>query len=190
MDIQTRARNILTPPAQEWRVIAEESSDVASLLRDYAAPLSAISAICRWLGVSIVGVSAPFLGTIRTGIVRGAANAVVTWVFGLVGAWLAAIVIERLAPTFGSRGNTTQALKLVVYSWTPVWIAGVLYLIPPLAPLLLIAALYAIYLFYVGLPIVMHTPADRVVPYIVVSALVVFVVAMCVGLVASAIVTL
>jgi hypothetical protein len=36
----------------------------------------------------------------------------------------------------------------------------------------------------------MHTPADRVVPYMVVSALVVFVVAVCVGLVASAIVTL
>src|SRR5262245_17205767 len=118
MDIQTRARNILTQPAEEWRAIAGESSDVASLLRDYAAPLSAIPAICRWLGMSLIGVSMPFLGSYRVGLVRGAASAVVTWVLGLVGAWIAAIIIEKLAPTFNSRGNTAQALKLVVYAST------------------------------------------------------------------------
>ena len=81
-------------------------------------------------------------GAIRVGVVRGFANAVVTWVFALVGAWIAAIVIEKLAPTFQSKGSTAQALKLVVYSMTPVWVAGVLYLVPQLGPLVVIAALY------------------------------------------------
>jgi hypothetical protein len=110
MDLQTRVKNILTQPAREWPVIAEESTDVAALLRDYAAPLSAIPAICQWLGMSIVGQSTFLSGTYRVGIVRGAAMAVVTWIFGLVGAWIAALIIEKLAPSFGSRGNTAQAL--------------------------------------------------------------------------------
>jgi hypothetical protein len=188
MDLQTRAKNILTQPAAEWPVIASESSDVASLLRDYAAPLSAVPAICRWLGMSIIGVSLPFMGTYRVGLIRGFANAVVSWVLGLVGAWLAALVIEKLAPTFQSRGDTAQALKLVVFASTPVWIAGVLNIIPALGVLVILAALYAVYLCYVGVPTVMHTPPDKVVPYMVVSALVMIVVSVVVGAVAGALV--
>jgi len=182
MDLTARVRSILVQPAQEWRKIAAESTDVGSLLSDYAGPLSAISALCGWIGGSIVG-----YGFFRVGLVRGFANAVVTWVFGLVGCWLAAMVIERLAPTFGSRGNTAQALKLVVYASTPVWIAGVLRLFPPLAILSLIAALYGLYLFYIGLPHVMHTPADKVIPYMAVSAIAVIVVVIVFGFFASAI---
>jgi hypothetical protein len=188
MDLQTRAKNILTQPAAEWPTIAAEPSDVASVLRDYAAPLSAVPAICRWLGMSIVGVSVPFMGTYRVGVIRGFANAVVSWVLGLVGAWLAALVIEKLAPIFQSRGDTAQALKLVVFASTPVWIAGVLNIIPALGVLVILAALWAIYLCYLGVPIVMHTPPDKVVPYMVVSALVMIVVSVVVGAVAGALV--
>lgn len=182
MDLQTRVRNILVQPAQEWRTIAAESTDVGTLLRDYAAPLSAIPAICGWLGGSVVG-----YGLFRVGLIRGLVNAIVSWAFGLVGCWLAAMVIEKLAPNFGSRGNTAQALKMVVYASTPVWIAGLLYLIPPLAVVVLIAAFYALYLYYLGLPIVMQTPADKVIPYIVVSAVVVVVVMIVAASIAGAI---
>jgi hypothetical protein len=182
VDVKTRVRNILLQPAQEWPKIAAESADVGSLLTNYAGPLSAIPAVCGLIGGSIVG-----YGFVRAGLVRGIANAVVSWVFGLVGCWLAAIVIEKLAPSFGSRGNTAQALKLVVYASTPIWIAGVLNLIPPLAVLIVIAALYALYLFYVGLPVVMHTPPDKVIPYMAVSAIAVILVMIVFGMFASAI---
>jgi hypothetical protein len=137
--------------------------------------------------MSVIGISLPMVGTYRVGFVRGAVSAVVSWVFGLVGVWIAAFVIEKLAPSFESRGSTAQALKLVVYASTPLWIAGVLNLIPALSVLVLIAGLYAIYLFYLGLPTVMQTPAGKVIPYMVVSALVVIVVTVVVGLCTAAI---
>jgi len=186
MDLQTRVRDILTRPAHAWAVIAGEPADVGSLLRDYAAPLSTIPAICSWLGMSVIGMST-LVGTYRVGIVRGLANAIVAWAFGLAGAWLAAVVIERLAPNFSSRGSTADALKLVVYASTPVWLAGVFNLIPALGVLVLVAALYALYLFYLGLPVVMHTPADKVVPFMAVAAVAVIVVMIVVGMVAGAI---
>jgi len=182
-NLQARVTNILKQPTSEWPVIAAEPADAASLLQGYAAPLAAIPAICRWIGFSVIGMSVPFVGTFRVGIVRGLANAIVYWVFALVGAYIAALVIEKLAPTFKSSGGTIQALKLVVYASTPVWVAGVLSLIPSLSPLIIIAALYAVYVFYLGLPHLMHTPSDQVIPYMVVSALVMVVVTVCLGIV-------
>ena len=53
---------------------------------------------------------------------------------------------------------------------------GVVNLVPAFAPLGLIAVLYAVYLFYLGLPPVMKTPVDQVVPFMAVAALTVIVV--------------
>jgi hypothetical protein len=64
---------------------------------------------------------------------------------------------------------------------TPVWIAGVLNLVPALAPLQFIAGLYAIYLFYLGLPAVLKTPTDKVIPYMLVSAVVIILVTIVIG---------
>jgi hypothetical protein len=188
MSLQTRVVAILTKPADEWRTIAAEPATVEGLMRGYAAPLAAIPAVCQFIGYSLVGIPTPILGTIRIGIARSLVSACLAWVFALVGAWIAAVVIEKLAPTFQSRGDTAQALKLVVYSMTPVWIAGVLNLVPLLAVLGIIAALYAIYLFYLGLPVVMATPAEKVIPYMVVSALVIIIVSFIFTAIAGALV--
>ena len=176
MALQQRVIGILTRPADEWRVIQSEPATVEGLVRNYAAPLAAIPAICRFIGFSLLGFSVPFFGAVRIGIVRSFVGAVVSWVLVLVGAWIAAIVIEKLAPTFKSQGSTAQALKLVVCSMTPVWVAGVLNLVPWLSVLTVIAALYSVYLFYLGLPIIMGTPSDKVIPYMLVSAFVIIVV--------------
>src|SRR5436190_17442432 len=175
MSIQTRAVAILTKPADEWRTIAAESATVEGLMREYAAPLAAIPAIAQ------------FIGLIRFRIVAGFVYAVVSWVFALVGAWIAAVVIEKLAPTFQSKGNTEQALKLVVYSMTPIWIAGVLNLVPALAVLVILAALYAVYLFYLGLTPVMGTPSNQLIPYMVVSAVVIIVISVVLSWILTAI---
>lgn len=181
--LTTRVTNILKQPAQEWPVIAAESADVASLMTGYAAPLAAIPAVCSWIGMSVVG----FGFGIRRGLISGLVAAILSWVFALVGAYVGAFVIEKLAPTFKSSGNTVQALKLVIFASTPVYVAGVLNLIPVLSPLIIIAALYAIYLFYLGVPVLMKTPNDQVIPYMVVSAIVMFVISICLGFFAAAI---
>lgn len=181
MDIQSRAKKILTTPGTEWRVIAQESANVGGLMREYAAPLAAIPAVCQFIGLGLVGMALPFLGTVRVGIGRGLATAVVSWVMALVGVFLAAVIVDRLAPTFKSQSTQAQALKLVMYAYTPVWVAGVLNLVPALAVLILLAALYAVYLFYIGLPVLLKTPSDQVIPYMAVSALVIIVVSIVLG---------
>ena len=167
MNLQARVINILSKPAQEWPAIASETTDVASLYKEYIMPLAAIPAICGFLGMMSIGV---------TRMVSGLAGLIVGYVLSLVGIFLAAFIVDKLAPSFQSSGGMVQALKMVAFASTPTWIAGVLQLIPLLGVLALLAAFYGVYLFYLGLPSVMKTPRDKVVPYMVVSAVVIIVI--------------
>lgn len=188
MDLKTRAANVLTRPAQEWPIIATEPSSPAGIMTSYAGPLSAIPAVCMFLGVTMVGIPTPLLGSLRFSVTQSLSNAIVSWVFGLAAVYLAAIVIDRLAPAFQSKGDPIQALKLVVYAYTPVWLAGVFNLVPgTLAALNVIAVIYAIYLFYLGLPALMHTPPDKVIPYMAVAAILLVVLFVAGGALAGAI---
>jgi hypothetical protein len=165
MNLQTRVKNILLQPASEWPVIAAESADVMGLYRNYIVILAAIPAVCQFLGM------AAFFPVIAL------TTAIASYIIALVSAFIAALVIEKLAPNFGSSGDTTQALKAVAYASTPIWLAGVFRLVWFLGPLAgLIGGLYAIYLFYLGLTPVMKTPKDKVIPYMLVSALVIIVI--------------
>ena len=175
MDLVPRVTNILTKPKQEWPVIASESIDVAMLYKEYIVLLAAVPAICSFIGMTVIGVPIPFFGTMRVGVVSGLTGLVVRYVLSLAAAYVAAIIIEKLAPTFQSQGSTIHALKLVAYASTPAWVAGVLSLFPPLVPLTILAGLYGVYLFYLGLPHLMKTPTDKVIPYMIVSAIVIFV---------------
>jgi uncharacterized membrane protein len=176
MNLQTRVINILSKPAQEWPVIASESADVAALYKEYIIPLAAIPAICGFLGMTLIGVTVPFMGQVRTPMVSGLAGLIVGYVLALVGIFLAAFIVDKLAPSFQSSGGIVQALKMVAFASTPSWVAGVLQLVPLLGALALLAALYGVYLFYLGLPSVMKTPRDKVIPYMVVSAVVIIVI--------------
>ena len=48
---------------------------------------------------------------------------------------------------------------------TPIWLAGVFALIPGLGFLRFLALLYGVYIFWLGLPILMKPPSDRTGPY-------------------------
>jgi len=176
MNLQSRVINIVSKPKQEWPVIASEAADVASLYKEYIVPLSAIPAVCSFLGMTLIGVTIPFVGQFRTPIASGLAGLVVGYVLSLVGVFLAAFIVDKLAPNFQSSGGIVQALKMVAFASTPAWVAGVLQLIPLLGALVWLAVLYGLYLFYLGLPSVMKTPPDKVIAYMVVSAIVVIVI--------------
>ena len=119
------------------------------------------------LGLPLVG---------RLGVVSSLVNSVVSYALQLAAVLMCAFVVEKIAPRFKSSGDIVQAAKLVAYASTPVWIAGVFNISLVLAPLIIIAAIYAVYLYYVGLPHVLKTPSDQVIPFMVVSAIVIIVV--------------
>jgi hypothetical protein len=186
MDLVSRVTNILTKPKQEWPVIASEATDVATLYKEYIVLLAAVPAISSFIGMTAIGVPVPFFGTVRVGVVSGLTSLIVRYVLSLASVYAAAFIIEKLAPTFQSRGDTIAALKLVAYASTPAWVAGILGLFPPLLALGILAGLYGVYLFYLGLPHLMQTPPEKVIPYMIVSAIVIIVMYLIVGAITAA----
>lgn len=182
--LKDRVKRILTDPKSEWPVIEAEATTTEKLYSSYIVPLAAIPAIASFIGMSIIGVG----GFYRVGIVSGIIGAIVSFVLTLVGVYVAALIVNKLAPTFDSTPNDMQALKLVAYAYTAAWVAGIFNIIPLLGGLLaLIGALYSIYLFYIGLPIMMKTPAAKVIPYMVISAVVIIAISIVMGMIAFAI---
>ncbi len=185
-NLQTRVMNILKSPTTEWPVIAAEATDVGKLYREYIMILSAIPVVATFIAYSVIGVSLPFAGMYRRSMMGGISLMLVSYVMGLIGVYVCAVIIEWLAPKFKSSGTRLDALKLVAYASTPVWVAGILNILPLLGLLALLAALYAVYLYYLGLPVMMKTPADQVVIYMIVSAVVIFVVGLVMGMISTA----
>jgi hypothetical protein len=168
MDLIQRAKNICLTPATEWPVIAAEPATPGELLGGYAAPLAAIGSVAGFIGGAIIGRTLPFLGYYRVPMVTALVMAIFTFGMALVGVFLLSLIIDALAPTFGGQKNSSQALKLAVYSYTPAWIAGVLQIFPVLGILGIFAAFYGVYLLYLGLPHLMHSPQDKSIPYTIV----------------------
>jgi len=176
MELVSRAQAILLKPKEEWVKIKGESTSIAQLFTSYAAILAAIPAIAQFIGFGLIGMRVPFYGMFRFGLGTSLARAVVFYVFSLISVYALGFVINALAPSFGSTQNPANAMKLAVYSMTPAWVAGVLYIIPALGILVILASLYGLYILYLGFATpMMETPKDKVVGYLVVSIVVVIV---------------
>jgi hypothetical protein len=165
--LKARVTRILTDPKAEWPLIAAESTSIEQLYRTYIGPLAAIPAIAGFIGGSILA-----FGFFRTPIVTGLLWMGVTFVLTLVGVYVSAFIVDKLAPTFDSRPDMVQALKLTGYACTPAFLGGVFSIIPFLGILAIIPAVYGIYLFYLGLPVLMKTPQSKVIPYMAIAAIV------------------
>ena len=153
MKLVERVRALLLTPRLEWKVIEQEPKTSSDLFIDYVAILAAIPEVARFIGQSFVGDYAP--------IVPSLVRMVVVYLLTFVMVYIIACVINVLAPRFGGRKNFDNALKLSVYSYTPVWLAGIFLLVPGLS-FLTTLGLYGFYLLWIGLPPLLGVPNDGV----------------------------
>jgi hypothetical protein len=177
MNLVERVKGIILSPKTEWPVIAGEPGDAGYLFTNYVAILAAIPAVCGFIGTILIG------GPIGLALL----GAVIHYVLAFVTVYIVALIVNLLAPTFGSQKSFASALKLTVYSYTPSWLAGVFLLIPALS-FLSILGLYGLYLLWLGLPPVMKTPPEKAIWYTIVIVVCAIVVAIVLGAVITAII--
>jgi len=148
MSLIQRVQDILLRPRQTWPAIAAEPADTASLYSGYVAILAAVPALATFIGLTLLGLP----------VMAGLLQLVIGYVLSLVMVYVLALIVDALAPTFGGTKSPIDALKLVAYGST-------FNLVPFLAILGLLAALYSIYLIYTGVPVMMKCPPDKAVAY-------------------------
>lgn len=154
-----RVRGILLRPQSEWLRIASEER--APLIGPYVAPLA--------IGAALIGLVADIA------YARFAIGPALAWkgvaaalyvLFAIVGVLLAAAVIGLLLRRFGGEADGWRAKQLAVYAATPVLVAAIGAVAPPIAGIVAAAGVvYALVLLAVGVPRLAPLPdADNNVP--------------------------
>jgi len=170
MDLVQRAQGILLRPKEEWAKIKGETTTVSELFISYAMILAAVPPLARFIGRLLYRSEIPFARVPVWSVGRALSNAVLSYMFSLAIVYLFALIIDALAPNFSSAQNMTNSMKLAVFSMTPVWVAGIFYIIPNLGDLAMLAGLYGLYVLYEGFQTPMiETPRDKVLGFLVVS---------------------
>jgi Yip1 domain len=159
-----RAAAVLAGPTTVWPRIEKENGDAVYLLVSYVALFALIPAAAGFIGGSIIGVIVPGAGTVRAPMADGLLGAIFGYAAAFVQVLLVALMIEILAPWFGASRSFTAALKLAVYSFTPVWLAGIFLLLPGLW-FLGFTGLYGAVILANGLPALMRAPPQRSLSY-------------------------
>ncbi len=161
MSLIERVQSILLKPKQTWPVIAAEGGDVPGIFTRYVMILAAIPAVAAFIGMTLFGIGG-FGITMRIPVTAALGNMIIGYVMSLVMVFVLALIVNALAPTFGGTKDQLAAVKVVAYSMTASFVAGILGILPSLAILgSLIGLGYAIYLLYTGLPVLMRTPPEK-----------------------------
>ncbi len=177
-----RVKDLLLHPKDTWFKIKDEPTGFRQVLTSYAVPLALLPAFFGMLGYTFVGMRSGFSHIVyRIPFHMAFIWALIYYILTLVGLYLMGIIFNALAPSFHSKQNTVNAFKLAVYAYTPAFVAGVLSIIPALNMFVFLISLYGVYLLYLGLPIMMATPKEKVIGYFVVSIIVVIIVYAIIG---------
>jgi hypothetical protein len=169
MNFIARVSGICLSPKTEWPVIAAERDAPTGLIVGYVLPLFVLNVIGVLLanrieeedrGAAALGLVRPLM----TGLGVGLAGLVLSVVIIVV----LAFIISEIAPWFDGVKSREQALKIMVYSPTASWLAGLVMPVPLIGDVAVwVGGLYTMYLIYVGLPPVMTCPNQKAAGFMV-----------------------
>lgn len=100
MNLIERVKAILLHPKEEWQMIADESVTIQNLYKEYIMILAGIGPIASIIGMSIVGITIPFIGSFRVPLTTSIVSSILNYLMTLVGVYVFALIINVLVPTF------------------------------------------------------------------------------------------
>ena len=94
-------------------------------------------------------------------------------------------VIYLLSPKFELSSDFSRSFQLVAYSYTPIFVAGILLIVPSMSIIATLAGLYGLFLLYLGITPILQTPDDKKNTFYVVSLLSIIVVSILISSILS-----
>lgn len=179
-----RVKGILISTRAEWEIVASEEPDTSSLMLRYVLFLALIPAVAIFIYTGLLGemVMGFRVRSMSGGIVHG----ILQLVSAITSVYVISFITAWLAPHFDGQRNMGRALPLIAYSMTPMWLVGISHILPSAQTFkdiaIIIGGLYAIYLIFKGLPIMMDVPEKKAPGYTLAILLTGFVVMLGIGL--------
>ena len=113
--------------------------------------------------------------------------AILTYILYVLGVYVIGVIIQKLATNFSSSTDQVKALRLSAFIFTPFFLISILDIIPPLRVLDILGVLYGLYILYLGLPIMLGTPKDKVISYVIATVIATVIVYVVIGVIVSVI---
>ncbi|HSH40712.1 MAG TPA: Yip1 family protein [Arenicellales bacterium] len=180
---------ILSEPRATWARIRDEEWSIPEIYLRVVVPLALISPVAGYFGTTRVGWQIGAGSPIKLTDSSAAQISIVYFGAILVTVFVVGMLISWMSETYGSRQSLTRSVAIAVYSAVPLFLVGFFQVYPVLWINFLIglpALAYAVYLLYLGVPIVMNISTER--GFLFASAVLAVSLVALVGLLASTVV--
>jgi hypothetical protein len=161
-----RMINILIRPRDEWLLIKDEPATYAKLLLTYVIPLAAIPPLAVIAGSFVFSENLP-----NNALAHLLITNLLWYCMYVLNVVVVGAVITAIVTASDARWTGLQGFKVAAYSFTPLFIAGFVAVLPKMGWMIYAAVLYSIYLIYLGIMAITGTSKKRSAGYAVVSFL-------------------
>lgn len=156
---------LLTRPANQWHTIAQLPENSFRTLVLYPCVMAILPAVAWYYGTSRVGWSVGDQGDTIKLTVESARQISILFYLAMVACVVViGYFIHWMSDTYGADSSVTKGIVIAGMSSTPMFLAGLVGFHPLLWLDLLIgvaAVSWAVYLLYLGIPIIMKIPEER-----------------------------
>ena len=166
----SNATEVVLHHEAEWTRIMSEENDKQSLLR-YGMTLLIIAYALMFVLTALFSMALSAMVPFST--MHAVTSVVIEFALSVASLYFVPQILASIAPSFGGRNDSMNALKLYVFAATPAWIGMSIAMIPVLGWLAALAGgIYAIYLFWSHFAVAMSIPEDKKVGFVVVAVIV------------------
>ncbi|QIL91571.1 Yip1 family protein [Microbulbifer harenosus] len=156
---------LMVQPRRQWQEIAGLSEKGLNRQIPYVIVLALLPALCWYFGTTEIGWNIGRGGQVRTLTSNSALSLVAVFYVTMILAVIAVgYFIHWMAKTYGAKTHPMKGMVIAGFTATPIFVAGAAGLYPILWLDILLATLavaYAVYLLYVGIPIVLNVSEER-----------------------------
>ncbi len=137
--ILERIKDIYLSPTTFWNEVKTEQVTENEIIKEFFVFIAAVPVLAGFLGALFIGEN----------LFRAAVWAVLFFGCAVAGVFLFSRIIIFLGRSFGIQKNDLNIFKLAVYTFTPILLGGVFFVIPVLY-WLSIVGIYGFYFYWIG----------------------------------------
>lgn len=153
-------KNLLFNPQKAWLEIEKEPSSLQNILKYQLLVFALFPVAGAFLLDVVIGVEM-FEKVYRKPIIAALISSLLYYIAIIMFVFLLALGLKLIAGFFESKVLFISAFKLINYSIYPLLIVAILKVIPGTSFLIYIIAIYSVYLFYKGLPILIKNQYEK-----------------------------
>jgi hypothetical protein len=162
------AKKFILTPKDAWELVKDDTATAQQHIMNYLIPLTLIPTFATFIGHGFIG-----MGLLGPSLKWGLTEAVTIFISMILGVFVSGFIIQKLGPTFEANVSFDKAVKLVGFAYTPMLVAGILYIIPALGMLVGLAGLYSLYVLYTGFKPMTGVSEEKSTGYFIVSLIVI-----------------